>query len=61
MKGGAYPSPFAALYFPDSKMVPFYCWVDLTRHGGIKMNIIFIFDFQIFQLVCEQDIFLNNL
>ena len=28
MKGGAHPSPFAALSFPDSKKVPIYCWVD---------------------------------
>ena len=26
MKGGAHPSPFAALSFPDSKKVPNYCW-----------------------------------
>ena len=28
MKGGAHPSPFAALSFPNSKKVPIYCWVD---------------------------------
>ena len=28
MKGGAYPSPFAALAFPNSKKVPIHCWVD---------------------------------
>ena len=28
MKGGANPSPFAALFFPDPKKVPIYCWVD---------------------------------
>ena len=26
MKGGAHPSPFAALSFPDSKKAPNYCW-----------------------------------
>ena len=31
MKGGAHPSPFVALSFPDSKKVPIYCWVD--RHS----------------------------
>ena len=28
MKGGAHPSPFAALSFPNSKKVPIYWWVD---------------------------------
>ena len=28
MKGGAHPSPFAALSFPNSEKVPIYCWVD---------------------------------
>ena len=28
MKGGAHPSPFAALAFPNSKKVPIFCWVD---------------------------------
>ena len=28
MKGGAHPSPFAALSFPNSKKVPIYCSVD---------------------------------
>ena len=28
MKGGAHPSPLAALSFPNSKKVPIYCWVD---------------------------------
>ena len=28
MKGGAHPSPFTALSFPNSKKVPIYCWVD---------------------------------
>ena len=28
MKGGAHPSPFAALSFLNSKKVPMYCWVD---------------------------------
>ena len=28
MKGGAHPSPFAALAFPNSKKVPIYYWVD---------------------------------
>ena len=28
MKGGAHPSPSAALAFPNSKKVPIYCWVD---------------------------------
>ena len=28
MKGGAHPSPFAALSFPNLKKVPIYCWVD---------------------------------
>ena len=28
MKGGAHPSPPAALSFPTSKKVPIYCWVD---------------------------------
>ena len=28
MKGGAHPSPFAALSFPNSKKVPIFCWVD---------------------------------
>ena len=28
MKGGAHPSPFAAVSFPNSKKVPIYCWVD---------------------------------
>ena len=30
MKGGAYPSPFAALSFPDSKQVPtcIFYWAD---------------------------------
>ena len=28
MKGGAHPSPFAALSFTNSKKVPLYCWVD---------------------------------
>ena len=27
-KGGAHPSPFAALSFPNSKKVPIFCWVD---------------------------------
>ena len=28
MNGGAHPSPFAVLSFPDYKKVPVYCWVD---------------------------------
>ena len=28
VKGGAHPSPFAALSFPGSKNVPIYCWDD---------------------------------
>ena len=28
MKGGARPSPFAALSFPNWKKIPIYCWVD---------------------------------
>ena len=28
MKGGANPSPFAALAFTNSKKVPIHCWVD---------------------------------
>ena len=28
MKGGAHPSPFAALSFPDLKQVLINCWVD---------------------------------
>ena len=28
IKGGAHPSPFPALSFPESKKVPIYCWVD---------------------------------
>ena len=28
MKGGAYPSPFASLSFPNSKKVPIHCWVN---------------------------------
>ena len=28
MKGGAYPSPFAALSFPNSKKIPIDSWVD---------------------------------
>ena len=28
MKGGAHPSPFAALAFPSSKKVPIHCWLD---------------------------------
>ena len=31
MKGEAYPSPFAALAFPNSKKVPIHCWVDRER------------------------------
>ena len=27
-KGGAHPAPFAASFFPDSKKLPIYCWVD---------------------------------
>ena len=34
MKGGAHPSPFAALSFPNSKKVPIYCWiVSKSSHG----------------------------
>ena len=36
MKGGAHPSPFAALSFPNSIKVPIYCWVGrlfLSLHG----------------------------
>ena len=28
MKGGAHPSLFAALAFPNSKKVPIYCWIE---------------------------------
>ena len=28
MEGGAHPSPFAALSFPDLKRVSIYCWVN---------------------------------
>ena len=28
MKGGAHPSLFAAVSFPNSKKLPIYCWVD---------------------------------
>ena len=28
MRDGAHPSPFAALFFPVSKKVPIYCWID---------------------------------
>ena len=31
MKGGAHPSPFAALSFANSKKVPIYCWFDRER------------------------------
>ena len=31
MKGGAHPSPFAALAFPNSKKVPIHCWADRER------------------------------
>ena len=30
MKGGAHPSPFAALSFPNSKKVPIFCWVEFS-------------------------------
>ena len=33
MAGGAHPSPFAALSFPNSKKVPIYCWVDREFSG----------------------------
>ena len=36
MKGGAHPTPFAALSFLNSKKVPIYCWVDRvfqSSHG----------------------------
>ena len=35
MKGGAHPSAFAALSFPNLKMVPNYCWVD--RVSSLRM------------------------
>ena len=36
MKGGAHPSPFTALAFPDSKKVPIYCWVDRENFPVVK-------------------------
>ena len=39
MKGGAHPSPFAALSFPNSKKVPIFCWVDRvfqSPHGAAE-------------------------
>ena len=39
MKGGAHPSPFAALAFPNSKKVPIFCWVDRvfqSPHGAAE-------------------------
>ena len=40
MKGGAQFTPFATLFFPYSKKVPIYCWVDresfLSSHGKVQ-------------------------
>ena len=37
IKGATHLSPFVALFFPDSKQIPLYCWVtEIPSHWMAK-------------------------